>query len=136
MNIQQQIINKASQNPKSLFLIDGFGALVSAVMLGVVLPQFENLFGMPRATLMILAALPCFFIAYDLFAYFFVRKNYTPFLKGIAFINIGYCLLSVYFLFQHHSELTSLGYAYFIIELALVLGVAYIELKTANQIKT
>ena len=37
-----------------MFLIDGVGALVSAFMLGVVLTQFDSLFGMPISTLNIL----------------------------------------------------------------------------------
>ncbi len=135
MNILNRITDMLSASPKTLFLIDGLGALVSACSLGIILPRYEYLFGMPKSTLMILAALPCFFMAYDLFAYLFVKKRIASFLRGIAIINFCYCLVSIYFLYHHQEDLTSLGYIYFIIELLIVFSMILIEFKTANNLK-
>ena len=44
-----------------LLLADGIGALVSAIMLGIVLPNFQPLVGMPLKELYILAAIPVVF---------------------------------------------------------------------------
>ena len=40
------LITKFSEQPKKLFLIDGFGALVTAILIGVVLTQLSSLMGL------------------------------------------------------------------------------------------
>jgi hypothetical protein len=117
-------------NPKTLFIIDGLGALVSAFLLGVVLVQFKSLFGMPKETLYLLAFLPCLFALYDLFCYLKVTKNELLFLKGIALANLLYCCLSIGLVSYHYNQLTNLGIAYFVLELLVVLVLVSIQLKT------
>lgn len=121
---------------KQLFLIDGLGALLSAFLLGVVLVKFENVFGMPRNTLYILAFLPCLFAIYDLYCYLKIKKNHAPFLKGIAIANLSYCVISIGFAFHHYEQLTTLGWTYFILEIVVVVIIAIIELKAAKNITT
>jgi len=118
-------------NPKTLFLVDGLGALLSAFLLGVVLVYFENWLGMPKQTLYFLAFLPCLFALYDLFCYLKVKKNELLFLKGIAGMNLFYCCLSIGFVIHHSAQLTNLGLAYFILELVVVFVLVCIQLKTA-----
>jgi hypothetical protein len=43
-------------NSKKIFLIDGIGALLSAVFLGVILVKFEESFRMPRTILYLLSS--------------------------------------------------------------------------------
>jgi hypothetical protein len=38
---------------KKLFLIDGIGVFVLAILLGLVLPHFQILFGMPQVSLIL-----------------------------------------------------------------------------------
>jgi len=120
------------KNLKKLFLIDGLGALISAFLLGVVLVKFESLFGIPKPTLYILAAIPIFFALYDFFCYFRIKKNLPIFLKGIALMNILYCCLSLCFAFHHSTSITALGWAYIIIEIVIVVGIAIFELRVAR----
>lgn len=121
------------KTPRSLFLIDGIGALISAFLLGVVLVQFHPLFGMPVNALYILAAFPVGFAVYDAICYWGIKQSFGPFLKGIALINIGYCGLSVSFLSQHHESLTTLGWCYFIGELLIVLFLSGVEWTVAKK---
>lgn len=118
-------------NTKTLFIIDGLGALLSAFLLGVVLVQLKHLFGMPKETLYFLAFLPCLFALYDLICYLKVQENDLFFLKGIALANLSYCCLSLVLVIQHYPQLTNLGFAYFILELIIVLILASIQLKIA-----
>lgn len=117
-------------NTKTLFAIDGLGALLSVFLLGVVLVQFESLFGMPKETLYFLAFLPCLFAVYDLVCYLKVKRNELFFLKGIAIANLLYCCLSVVFVIHHYAQLTNLGLIYFVLELIVVLVLVSIQLKT------
>lgn len=64
MNKLQSIINKITSNPKMIFIIDGFGAVISAFLLGVILVMFEDTFGMPRQTLYLLALIAVGFAFY------------------------------------------------------------------------
>lgn len=115
-----------------LFLIDGFGALLSAFLLGVILVRFESTFGMPRQTLYFLAFIPCLFVVYDFIICKIIGENWRPFLKAIAVANLVYCCMSMGLLVHHYSKLTYLGLAYFLIEIIVVLMVAMIELKVAR----
>jgi len=114
-------------------LIDGLGALLSAFLLGVVLVRFQSLVGIPIKTLYFLAILPCFFAVYDLFCYFFAKSRSGGFLKGIAIINVLYCLLSLGLAFSHQEVMTGLGWLYIIVEIIIVLFIASIEWKASTD---
>ncbi len=128
------MINRFASDPKKLFLLDALGAVLSAFLLGVVLVRFEHLFGIPVNTLYLLAAIPVFFACYDLFS---IRKEATRFgqlLKGIALMNLGYCILSLGFAFFHFSKITLLGWTYILIEIAIVASIALLEYKVSNRL--
>lgn len=120
-------------SPQKLFLIDGLGALLSAFLLGVVLVQFESIFGMPKTTLYLLAFIPCVFATYDTICYLKARDNDLLLLKGIAMANLSYCLLSIGMLFYHFEQLTWLGVLYFIGELIIVVLLANIQFSVASK---
>ena len=117
---------------KTLFLIDGFGAILSAFLLGFILVKFESTFGMPRQTLYFLALLPCFFALYDFICYFRLTTNWGSFLKGIAVANFTYCCISLVFVFLHYPKLTMLGLIYFLLEVLIVFVLACVELKVSK----
>lgn len=117
---------------RKLFLLDGFGAILSAVLLGVVLAKLESFFGIPKSTLYVLAALPCFFACYDFYCYFKTALNLGSFLKGIAIMNLLYCGLSVALAFYHFRLLTGYGWTYMMIEVMIVVALASIEWRVAK----
>lgn len=128
----QKLINTLTSNPKRLFLIDGFGALLSAFLLGFVLVRLEHLFGIPPSVLYILATFPIAFAVYDFLCYAMIKSNVPPFLKGIANANLLYCILSITLAFYHRQELTNLGWVYIILEITIVIFLAKVELKAAT----
>lgn len=118
---------------RKYFLLDGFGAILSALLLGIVLVKLERIFGIPKSTLYFLAVLPCFFALYDFYCYFQIQKNLRRFLKGIAIVNLLYCCLSIGFAFYHFQQITSLGWVYIIIEVLIVISIAIAELKVVKD---
>jgi len=130
----KNIINKINSEPKKLFLIDGFGALLSAFLLGVVLVKWENIFGIPPSTLYFLAFLPCLFALYDFYCYQKDSKNLGAFLKGIATMNLMYCCLSIGLAFYHYDKITLFGWAYILNEIMIIITIVYIEFKVAKQL--
>lgn len=125
--------NINSLKPKSLFLIDFIGALVSAIFLGLVLPRFQSYLGIPLSTLYILAVIPIFFFIYSLFGYFKISDKWKPYLKGIAIANTLYCCLTFCLLIYHKNEVTWLAIIYFITEIIIVLSLSFVEYKRANS---
>lgn len=120
-------------NVRSLFLIDGFGALLSAFLLGILLVKFESYFGIPKNTLYLLASIPCVFALYDFYCYFRVEKRLGQYLRVIAIANVLYCCLSIGLAFYHAEFLTLLGWVYIIIEVIVVLFLVRIELKAGRS---
>jgi len=129
----EDLITKAELNPKKLFLIDGFGAILSAFLLGVVLVKFEEIFGIPTSVLYFLATIPIFFVIYDVFCYH-KHLKIGLLLKGIAVLNILYCCISIGLISYHFSSITILGWTYIIVEIILVSFLAMIEFRVGKRI--
>ncbi|QCW99168.1 hypothetical protein FGM00_03200 [Aggregatimonas sangjinii] len=123
---------KLKANPKRLFLLDGSGALVSAFFLGLVLPSFGPLCGMPKNVLYLLSVIACIFALYSFACYFFLRRNRKPFLRGIALANLSYCFLTIALLCRYSQSLTIFGWTYFGLELFIIGILIRFELKYAS----
>lgn len=117
--------------PRTYFLIDGTGALISALVLGVVMPAFEAAFGMPRQILYFLACLACLFSVYSFSCFFLFMKNWRPFLKRIAVVNLLYCCLTLGLVIWRFAGLTLLGILYFALEILIVVILSVSEWRTA-----
>lgn len=118
---------------RTLFLIDGFGAMLSAFMLGFVLMNNQHMVGMPVEVLQILASIPCVFAMYSFAGRFIIKGRVEKYLKWIAIANLMYCLVTAGLVLLFFAELTGLGIAYFLIEIAIVVYLARAELKVALQ---
>lgn len=132
--MQQRLLRFTTAHPRHLFAIDGAGALLSALLLGLILPAVQHLIGMPRPALYLLAAFPLIFALYDAWCYWRLRRPYAPYLCIIGTANLLYCLLSVGLLLYHFPLLQPLGIAYFTGELLIVLFLAILELRTAIRL--
>jgi hypothetical protein len=126
-------IQSFQSNPKRLFLIDGLGALLTAVLLSEVLARFENWFGMPLKTLYFLAFLALVCAIYSLSCYFWAVRNEGFFLKGIAIANLMYCCLTIGLVIALRSTLTLLGITYFVGEVGVISVLLFIELTVINK---
>ena len=121
-------------NPKKLFLMDALGAMISAVLLGIVLVKLEDVFGIPRKTLYFLAGLPILFTVYDLICLTKDKSNVGPFLKVIGIVNIVYCCISIGTTVYHFKTITIFGYLYIIIEVIITFSLALFEYKIGNKV--
>lgn len=119
-----------------LFLADGVGALLSAFLLGIVLAEYHSLIGMPPSSLYFLAVFPCLFFLYD--GYCLIQKPFRlgPYLKGIAWLNVLYMLISVGFAIWHASTITLLGWCYIGTELLIIAGLAKLEFDVGQSLSS
>lgn len=117
--------------PKTIFLIDGMGALVSAVLLGLVLTRLETFFGLPKHVLYLLSGIALLLAVYSLSNAFMQPANPSIRLKLIAVANLLYCLLTVVLLLIYYPQLTVYDLLYFMGELLIIVSLAAFELKAA-----
>ena len=130
----RKIIKQLSSEPIKLFLIDSIGALTTAFLLFVVLRNFNEYVGMPERILTYLSLIAVCFCMYSTTCFFVIKANWIPFIKGISIANLLYCVLTIGLVIFYIPQLTTIGIAYFLGEIAIICGLVYIELNVATEI--
>ena len=128
----QQLFNKLALNPKRLFLLDGVGALLTAFLLFALLRTFTEQFGMPEPALDLLIIIALGFSVYSFCCFLLVNKVWQPFLLAIIIANLFYCCLTLGLVIYNYSRLTILAVIYFVIEIAIISGLVFIEIKVLD----
>jgi len=124
---------KMTLAPKRLLLIDSLGAMLSALLLGIVLGRFEAAFGMPRKVLYLLSGLAWVYAMYSFLCYWRVEEKWRPYMRVIAVANLCYCCLTIGLVIHYRQELTWLGWTYFLLEVVVILSLITMELKTVSK---
>ena len=122
-----------TQHPKTVFLIDGLGAVLSATLLGLVLAPLHSDIGMPKETLILLSSIAFVFALYSLSCYAFAGKQAQRLLFPIIMANSGYSVFTLVSLYRYHQQLSDLGLTYFVGELAILFILVFVEYKTWQQ---
>lgn len=131
----KDLLKSVEKYPRKLFLLDALGAFVTAIMLGVVLVRLESMFGIPPSALHLLAIIPITYVIYDLLAYSFGRNKIGLLLRGIAFLNLTYCCISIGVAISHADLITYLGWLYIIGEISIIVILSIYELNVAKKLK-
>jgi len=118
---------------KRLFLVDGTGALVSAVMIGGVLASYPEVVGMPRSVLFFLACLAAMFAVYSFSCYLWAGTRWRSFLRVIAMVNTAYCVLTFGLMCTDYRALQLTGVVYFVLEIVVILLLVKIELEAVGN---
>jgi hypothetical protein len=118
---------------RKAFLIDSLGAVVSAVMHGVVLVKYEAAIGMPANVLYVLALLAMLFSIYSLLGYLHKLGKGGIYLKAIAIANLLYGCLTLGFLVYFRESITLLGLVYFLTEILVIVVLSIFELRIAGR---
>lgn len=124
----QRFINKLILNPKKLFLLDGFGALLTTFFLFGILRTFNEFFGMPKMTLKMLSIIALVFCTFSFCCLLIVKKNWQPFLLIIIIANLLYTLLTLGLVIFNYPKLTTLGVFYFLLEIVIICGLVFLEI--------
>ncbi len=123
-------------SPKTLFLVDSMGALLTSFMLGFVLSTFEEVFGMPKSILYLLAPVAFGYSIYSFICYLKISSNWSPFLETIAWANLFYSTLTLGLVVYYWSFLTIIGSLYFILESIIIYGLAFLEFQKSKGSKS
>ena len=133
--IINKLINHLIEKPKTLFLIDSLGAIVTGFILFVIMRQLNEYIGMPIIVLTYLSIIAICFCIYSTACFLFLKERWTPFIRLIGVANLLYCALTIGLLIKHYSLLTIIGIIYFLIEIVIICGLSYVELNVATEIK-
>ena len=134
-NNLKSAIEKLTTSPKRVFLLDGLGALLSALFLFIIVSFFGQKFGLPDKALYLLLTLALTFSVYSLFCYYFRDKQWKLFLRAILIANLLYIILTIMTLINNSNSVTILGFFYFTIEILIISIIVMIEFKTINKYK-
>lgn len=130
------LIARLVRRPRILFLVDGAGALVTALTVGVVLPALGEYIGTPRPVLRALALTAAVFAAYSLTCAATLPTRWPGYLRGIALANAGYCLVTAAVLIRFRAALHLLDWLYFVGEIVVVGTLVTLELRVARAAST
>lgn len=131
----RDIIDQLTRKPRAIFLIDSIGAMLTTLLLIVVLKNLNEYFGMPLPILTCLSVIAICLCIYSTTCYFFLKENWMPFIKAISIFNMLYAVLTLVLILAYYPILTNIGIAYFLIEIMIVCGLAYIEYSVAIKLK-
>jgi hypothetical protein len=122
-----EIIKQLATKPRTLFLIDSLGALTTAFLLFVVLRNFNEYFGVPETILTYLSVIAACLCIYSTTCFFVIKEDWIPFVRIISIANLLYCILTIALIIFYYPQLTIIGIAYFLGEIAIIVGLVYIE---------
>ncbi len=119
-----------------VFLVDGMGALATAILTGIVLPAVNEYIGMPLFWLKFLALVAMGLAIYSFSCHFFLRHHRARFLQLIIFANLLYCLLTATLMFRNFDALQPFGIAYFTTEILVILVLVFLEYRTMQNMQS
>ena len=123
------------EKPKSLLLIDGLGAAMTAFSLFFIWRPFSDYIGLPTTVLSNLAVIGLLYCSYSLTCFFLIKDNWSLYLKIIGWCNFLYCLLTLVIIFYFFNGLTGIGLSYFAVEISIITSLIIIELSVANRLQ-
>ena len=127
----EAIINYFIKRPRTIFLVDSLGALLTVCILLMILRSFNEYIGIPKTALTYLSVIASCLCFYSGACFLFLKKNWAPFIRLIGMANLVYCMVTLGLLMHYVGLLTSMGLAYFSGEIIIIGSIAYIELKVA-----
>lgn len=126
------LIMTVFRSSKLLFL-DGVGAVVSAVSLGVVLPAIQPWVGLSYEILMFLAVLALILAIFSFGSFAAYSSVWKPRLFQVGVFNLAYCLLTTILIGCYWQEMETLGRIYFPLEIFVVVALACWEIKVSKE---
>ena len=117
----------------AILLIDGIGAALTALGVGVVLPALQPWFGLPVVVLRGLGGVALGFAIFSLGRHFSKTASAAS-VRHIAMANLAYCVVTAALLVVYSSHVTVLACVYFIGEMLIVVALSWRELSVARRL--
>lgn len=118
-------------SPARVFLIDGFGALLTAACIYLLATFFVDWVGLPFEVLRILTLVALGMSAYSLSCHFFLKGSRRNWLMVIIVANLVYVIATAILLLIYQDRLKWPGLIYFLSEFVVVFILVRWETKIA-----
>jgi len=125
--------NIFSLKPWQIFLIDGMGALLSAILLCVV-QYYKEVFGVPDAMFQLLIPFQVLFACYSFTCLLSKSGKQKILLTVIIICNVLYALYSLLLVYLNADQLSTIGIIYFMLEILVILLLVSLELRWRKTI--
>lgn len=135
MKIVDEISKRLAREPKKLFLVDSFGAMLTAFFLFIIMKNYNDYFGMPPNILTSLVIVAAVFSIYSLSCFLFLKECFTTYIVVISITNLLYSLFTAGCLIVYYPILTTICIVYFLLEIAVISLLVYIELNVLRAIR-
>jgi hypothetical protein len=119
-------INISNISVKNWLLLDGIGAIVTAIMC-LVIGHFESFFGMPKSIMFVMSGFAFCFAGFSLSCFAFVKNKFKKYLRTIIKANIIYGIAIFILVTLHIERLTGIGIIYFAGEIIIITLLVYSE---------
>jgi O-antigen/teichoic acid export membrane protein len=129
------VFEKIVQNPRKLFLVDGTGALLTALLLSLLLASLEQFFGMPKTVLYALASVAFLFGVFSFSRSLSGTRNWRRALGFIRTANILYCCLTIGLVIFYNEQVSIWGILYFLGEIVVILLLVFLEQQAIQHLK-
>jgi hypothetical protein len=123
------MLQKFLTEPKNIFLLDAFGALLTTLLLYFILRNFNDFFGLSKDVFECLSLIAFLFFIYSISCYFLVKQNWKSFLKIIIIANILYCVLTLGVIIYNYQSISVFGITYFFAEISVITFLVSLEVK-------
>ena len=107
---------------QQIFRIDALGAALSVILMVLILPTLQRWHGIPMSALYVCGAWATLSLVYSASCAAFADLNQPKWLLGIMLSNSAYCGLTLFLIRHHFHVLNTLGCAYFLAEITVILG--------------
>jgi hypothetical protein len=122
-------------DPGKVFLLDGIGALATALLLLALVAPLEGFFKMPANIVYKLAIFAAAFASYSLCCWYVNPKQWKIYLAIVASANLLYCLLTLALVLYHWHTISVWGIAYFLGEMMVIVLLVAIETRILHSTK-
>ena len=119
---------------RKLFLLDGSGALLTALMLMLVLPKLDLLTGIDPDMITVMVLIAFLLTAMSLTFFFTYNQQSYKVLQVIGISNLLYSGIIVVVLLVHGSSMKPLGMTYFILEGLVVALLGLVEIRKHKKV--
>ena len=119
---------------RKLFLLDGSGALLTALMLMLVLPKLDLLTGIDPDMITVMVLIAFLLTAMSLTFFFTYNQQSYKVLQVIGISNLLYSGIIVVVLLVHGSSMKPLGMTYFILEGLVVALLGLVDIRKHKKV--
>lgn len=121
-------------SPRQVFLLDGLGGVLTATLLGLVLPLFHERIGLGPWTLRGLGLIGLGYAAFSLSSFWRSPRRIAPYLRLIVLANLAYCAVIIAVLGARRADVTALGFVYFAVEVLVILTLVGLEVGVLRRL--